>query len=70
MDLESWLPKLIQKSKIRLTDSGLRKYITRMKLTGTYVKFLVNDGPYSGKYLMYLKRRTALPNEIISDHIQ
>ena len=30
-----------------------------MKLTGTYVKFLVNDGPYSGKYLMYLKRRTG-----------
>ena len=70
MDFESWLPKLIQKSKIRLTDSGLRKYITRMKLTGTYVKFLVNDVPYSGKYLMYLKRRTALPNEIISDDIQ
>ena len=59
--LESWLPKLIQKRKIQLTDSGLRNYITRMKLTGTYVKFLVNDGPYSGQYLMYLKRRTALP---------
>ena len=61
MALENWLPKLIQKRKIRLTDSGLRKYITRMKLRGTYVKFLVNDGPYSGQYLMFLKRRTAPP---------
>lgn len=61
MDLESWLRKLIQKRKLLLTDFGLRKYITRMNLTGTYVKFLVNDGPYSGQYLMYLKRHTALP---------
>lgn len=53
----TWLWELIHKGKLRLSDTGLRNYIARMKLTGTYAKIHIKDGPYSGYYMMYLKRR-------------